>query len=515
MRVERKTEVKSSALRLFIVILSLVFQIYWLWTIIDDLYARGAWVKFVYLILTVIIALAIYGRKMNASYKLPWIMFVLAVPPMGMIMYLAFGRKGALHSQQRKYRAIDDIAKSSYPDNDEVIEEIADRDIYVANSVKYIRNAGGFPIYKNTAVNYYDDGARGMLEQVEELKKAEKFIFIEYHTIEDKLAFEPIKKVLFEKAKAGVEVRLIYDDVGSIMFVNRGFNREFEDNGVNIRTFNPISPIIHVFMNYRDHRKIMVVDGKVGFVSGYNLADEYAHITEPYGFWKDTAVKLRGEAVQSLTRIFLEMWNYIKATDDAETEEKYLTGYSEKEFSDGYVMPYADGPLMDENLAEGVYMNMLRTAKDYCYFVTPYLIITDELSREFTDAAKRGVDVRIITPGIPDKVIVYAETRSYYAQLVRGGVKIYEYTPGFVHAKMAVADGIQAVVGTINLDFRSLYLHFENAVYIYDNKAVKDIDRDFRKMFEESREVSEKYKTHRNILPRIGQCLLRLAAPLL
>ncbi|SFL35198.1 cardiolipin synthase [Lachnospiraceae bacterium KH1T2] len=514
MRVEKKSETKSSVLRLAVVLVSLSFHIIWAFWLLRFLEDGRPWVNVVYGVITVILALLVYGRHMNASYKLPWIILILGLPPMGMMLYLFFGRKGALSKQKSEYRGLDEALSEVYPVNAKVIQEVDKDDPYIGSFMKYIIYQGGFSVWKHTRTEFYNDGAVGAAAQIEELKKAEKYIFMEYHAVEDGVGFEPFKQVLMEKARAGVEVRLIFDDIGSIMFIDKSFSKELESAGVQVRDFNPVSPIIHVFMNYRDHRKITVIDGKVGFVGGYNLANEYFHITEPYGFWKDSGVKITGDAVKSLVLIFMGMWNYIKLTDSGEDGEKYTAVSCEDIEDDGYVLPYADSPMLQEPLAETVYMNMLRTAKKYCWFTTPYLIITDEMSREIVDAAKRGVDVRIITPGIPDKRLVYSETRSYYAQLARDGVRIFEYTPGFCHSKMCIADDVSAIVGTINLDFRSLYLHFENGIYFYKSKVIKDIKKDFNDMYAVSREVTDKYD-HRNLSLRIRQCLLRLVSPLM
>lgn len=316
-----------------------------------------------------------------------------------------------------------------------------------------------------------------------------------------------------DRAAHGVEVRIFYDDVGSIGFINHDFRKRMEENDIACRVFNPIIPVLSVFMNNRDHRKITVIDGKVGFTGGYNLANEYFNITHPYGHWKDTGIRLEGDAVKSLTVMFLEMWNAVKKTD--QDYQKYLpeTDYQAKQ--DGFIQPYADSPLDDEHVGESVYMNLIAHAKKEIYFTTPYLIITDEMNRALGLAAKRGVDVRIVTPGIPDKKLIYKVTRSYYAGLVRQGVRIYEYTPGFIHAKQCVCDGEAATCGTINMDYRSLYLHFENGAFLYNCDAVKEMRKDFEHIFTESTEVTEKYKSGRSAVLRGTQCLLRLFAPLM
>ena len=345
------------------------------------------------------------------------------------------------------------------------------------------------------------------------MKAAKKFIFMEYFAIEDAEAFAAIKEVLAAKVKEGVEVRIFYDDVGSVGFVNPKFARQLEELGIQCRIFNPLIPLLNMFMNNRDHRKITVIDGEIAYTGGYNLANEYFNMTHPYGYWKDTGVRLEGEAVRSYTVMLLEMWNAMEHTDLS-----YERFFPQKDLSwksDGYVQPYADNPLDGEHVGENVYMNIIKNAKRYVYFVTPYLIITDEMKRELGLAAKRGVDVRILTPGIPDKKLIYRITRSYYASLVRDGVRIFEYTPGFCHAKECICDDEVATVGTINMDYRSLYLHFEDGVYLYQCSAVADMLKDYQDMISVSEEVTEMYRQSSKSRLSIGQCLLRIIAPLL
>ena len=290
--------------------------------------------------------------------------------------------------------------------------------------------------------------------------------------------------------------------------------------GVQCRVFNYVVPFLNIFMNNRDHRKIMVIDGKVGFTGGYNLADEYFNITHPYGYWKDTGVKLTGRAVQNFTMMFLEMWNVMGQADT--DYEKYLKASQEGvedgnvQKASGSVQPYADSPLDGEPVGENVYLNLIKTAKKRLYVATPYLIISDEMTRELGLAAKRGVDVRVFTPGIPDKKVIYGVTRSYYSGLVRQGVRVYEYTPGFLHAKQMLCDEDTATVGTINMDYRSLYHHFENGVWMHGCDAIRDIEADFDKLIQDSEEVTDKYRDGRkNIAVRGWQCIMRLIAPLL
>uniref|UniRef100_UPI00294254F4 phospholipase D-like domain-containing protein n=1 Tax=Peptostreptococcus russellii TaxID=215200 RepID=UPI00294254F4 len=288
--------------------------------------------------------------------------------------------------------------------------------------------------------------------------------------------------------------------------------------GIRCSVFNPMLPLLNVFMNNRDHRKITVIDGKVAFTGGYNIADRYFNIDSPYGHWKDTGVMIKGKAVDSFTVMFLEMWYAINHRDMEREKVEDFINLSTEVYPDakGIVHPYAENPLLEEQLAENIYLNIAKNAKDYLYIMTPYLLIDDNMNDELVAAAKRGVDVRIITPGIPDKKFVYSMTRSYYGALVRGGVRIYEYTPGFIHAKQHISDDDVAAVGTINMDYRSLYLHFENGVLLHGVDSIEDIKKDFIETLEISTEVTEKYHyTNRTTPMRITQCLLRFFAPLL
>lgn len=513
MRTEEKTSVKNSVGRLVFVAVSVLLQVIWILFLLMRLNAYSTGISLLTSVLALIVALKLYGERTNAAFKMPWIIVILAFPVMGVCLYLLVGHSKVTKGMQKRFEKIDAELADKLVQDPAVTARLDQKDPAVANQMRYIRDYGKYPFYQNTDVVYYSEAEEGLEAQKEELRKAEKFIFMEYHAIEDAEAFRGLKEILADKAKHGVEVRLFYDDIGSIGFINNDFIKRMEAEGIQCRVFNPLIPVLNMFMNNRDHRKITVIDGRVGFTGGYNLANEYFNLTHPYGQWKDTGVKLTGDAVRSLTVMFLEMWNAIKKTDT--DYEKYFPAVSYQAKERGFVAPYADSPLDDEPTGENVYMNVIKNAKRYVYFTTPYLIITDEMNRELGLAAKRGVDVRIITPGIPDKKVVYGMTRSYYAGLVRNGVRIYEYTPGFLHAKQCVSDDEVATVGTINLDYRSLYLHFENGVLLYDCEAVQGVKEDFDRTFPVCREVTQQYKSGRPAALRIWQCILRLFAPLL
>ena len=511
---EKKATVKNSVGRLAFAGLCVLLQISWLLLLAFRLNAYSAWISLATNIAAFALAMRIHGKYTNAAFKMPWIIVLLVFPMLGLCLYGLFGHVGLMgKKKQVQFKQLDQELFALNPQREEVMKRLEAEDYAIANQCRYINNYGGYPVFDNTEVVFFADALKGFEAQLEAIEKAEKFVFMEYHAIEEAQAFARLKEVLARKAAMGVEIRFFYDDVGSGVFIDRSFIKRMEAIGVQCRVFNPVSAVFNLFMNNRDHRKITVVDGKVGFTGGYNLADEYFNITQPYGHWKDTGVKLTGEAVKNLTVMFLEMWNAMKKTDT--DFQKYLEVGACAIHHPGFVQPYGDSPLDGEPVGENVYLNMIKHAKHKLYVATPYLIISDEMNRELGLAAKRGVDVRVITPGIPDKKTIYKVTRSYYAGLVRQGVRVYEYTPGFLHEKQVLCDESCAAVGTINFDYRSLYHHFENGVFLYKCRSVADISQDFEDTLEMCREVTEYYKSGRSAVLRGTQRLLKLFAPLL
>ncbi len=539
-RVEKKTEVKNSIVRAVVVVALVVLQFWWLWFLITRLEQNIPWFSTAISYVTLILLITIYTRHMNASYRMFWMIIVAGFPILGIPFYILMGRQNSTKRMRDKFAEIDEVLFTYVKDEKDELDEL-ERDLpEVSAAAHYLSYTAKFPVYKNTETLYFADGAEGFEDQLREIEKAKHYVFMEYFAFEEKGAFQRLFEILKRKVAEGVEVRIIYDDIGSLTFINKEFIHKMVQEGIHCVRFNPIVPIANIFLNNRDHRKITVIDGYIAYTGGYNIANEYFHITEPYGYWKDSGVRIKGEAAFTFTGMFLEMWNLINRTDvkldadrflkrsenidrDADAIEQSTEPSTEDNAGtgtmlaqDGYVQPFADSPLDGEPVGEEVYMNLLRSAKDYIWFVTPYLLITDEMRREMVGAAKRGVDVRIITPGIPDKKIVYQETRSYYSGLVRGGVRIYEYTPGFCHAKLCVTDDKAAMVGTINLDYRSLYLHFEDGVMFYQNHVVDDVKCDVEKMLSESEEVTQKYtKSSQLLIQRTYRALLRLLAPML
>ena len=463
-------------------------------------------------LLSLLLTLRIINNKSNPAFKIAWLIPILLFPVLGGLVYLVFGSDRTGKYIRNKMGRIekemqDGISKANERSG---IEKMPPD---VVNQSHYISNSAHCPPYKNTTVEYLPMGEVKFERMVQELKKAKRYIFMEYFIIQEGTMWNTILDVLEEKAKEGVDVRVIYDDMGCILTLPTGYEKTLREKGIQCQIFNPFIPILSSHFNTRDHRKICVIDGNVGFTGGINLADEYINGYEKHGHWKDTAILLKGEAVFSLTTMFLSMWDYLIKKEGEDYAAYYADSWDEN--AQGIVQPFADNPLDDEAVGETVYLNLINKAKRYVYITTPYLILSNEMVTAMNTAAKSGVDVRIITPHVPDKWYVHAVSRSYYEMLVEAGVKIYEYTPGFVHAKTFVVDDEYAVVGTINLDYRSLYLHFECAAWMYKASCVTDVRDDFLKTQQMSQEITLEECRNISIPRRLGRSVLRVLAPLM
>ena len=504
MATQKRKRSGNSILRAVFVALSFLLQLGWILVQILAL-NNSPYIAAATHLVAFLVVLKLYSKPTNGAYKLPWIMLMMAMPIMGLSLYLLTQLALSPKSIQKRLKSMKG-KNAEYLQNDKILQGLAPEE---RNLAKYLQKYEGMPAWDGTDAKYYGETLDALADMKKDLEKAEKFIFMEYFILEDGEAFSQIREILEKKAAEGVEVRLMYDDLGSIGTTSWRYAAELNQAGIHCRSFNPALPFLNLFLNHRDHRKITVIDGKVGYTGGYNLADEYFHYTRPYGHWKDTGIRLEGRAVRNLTATFLELWNVNERAEEDVAPYLEIDHWVEAE---GAVQPFGDNPLDGERAAENVYLTIINQAKEYVWLMTPYLIITDELRRSLELAAKRGVDVRLITPGVPDKKAVWSVTRSYYAPLVGQGVRIFEYAPGFCHGKMAVSDGCVASIGTSNLDYRSLYLHFENNVVLYRCAAVKQMAADFQEMFPLCREMTEAY---RSATLRIWQCILRLFAPLL
>ena len=471
----------------------------------------------VFHILSILYVFYLLTKDENASYRMGWILVILMIPPLGAFLYMLWGDKKPSKKLRAKLSLSYLVMDEHLEDDEETCEELAKVSQRAIATTRYIKRASGYPVHRNTHVTYYPLGEEMFAAMLEELRKAKHFIFLEYFIVEEGEMWGKILEVLLEKAREGVEVRMLYDDMGSVALLPFGYSRKLEEMDACIKCipFNPVVPFLAMVMNNRDHRKILVIDGHTGFTGGINLADEYINVKEKYGHWKDNGVKLVGEGVWNLTAMFMEMWN---ACSDAKLiPEKYKADVYPHDMPkncEGFVQPYGDDPLDNENVGEDVYIEILSQAKKYVYIMTPYLILDDEMKRALVMAAKRGVDVRIVTPGIPDKKMVYRLTRANYLPLLAAGVKIYEYVPGFLHAKSFLCDDTVGVVGTINLDYRSLFLHFENAVWMYKVPALADLKKDMIETIEKSH-IVYKENVHTKGLGAVLDGMLRVMAPLM
>lgn len=475
---------------------------------------------FYFTMITISVLLVIYIQNSDSdpSFKIAWLIPILVAPAFGAFFYLFIHLQiGTKVIARRLEKNCMDTA--SFLEQDvSVQKELKLENPRVAGLSHYVKNYGGYPIYNGTGAKYYPFGQDVFEDLKKDLKNAKKFIFLEFFIIERGVMFDTVLDILKEKVKEGVEVRLMYDGTCSIMLVPYDFPKQIERYGIKCKVFSPVKPFLSTSQNNRDHRKIVVIDGHTGYTGGFNLADEYINVKKRFGVWKDTGVKINGPAVKNFTMMFLQMWN-VSANDRDEKYEKYVLpdnyayeyGFERR----GYVMPYGDSPLDKENIGKQVYMDIMNNAKKYVHIVTPYLILDSETICALKYAAKRGVEVKIITPHIPDKKYVYYLAHSHYRDLISNGIEIYEYTPGFVHAKLFVSDDIKAVVGTINLDFRSLYLHWEDAVYFYGNPVIFNIEDDFLKTLSQSKKISLEACRNFSAFDKIAGKVLRLIAPLM
>lgn len=477
--------------------------------------------KYVYVsiaidVLTLIVVIFIINRTQPPSTKIPWII-VVALIPMGWLIYLIFGWHMISNVTEKKFHTLNNVVSRYYSEKKENIESLEEKDLELAGQAKYLKNTSDCPLYQNTTVKYLSSGEEAFPLMIEKLKGAKRFIFLEYFIIGPGKFWNSILEILEEKASAGLDVRVMYDDVGCISSLPINYHKQLIKKGIKCIPFNKFIPIVSAVHNNRDHRKIMIIDGDIAFNGGINLADEYINEKTVHGHWKDSCVYLYGEAVQSFTTMFLETWNVLKHTDS--NYDKFMPNYYiKKEYeSDGYVQPYCDGPrpVYDDRIGEGAYLNIINNAEKYVYITTPYLVIDYHIIQALRNAAQRGVDVRIIVPHIPDKKVVFWLTRSNYYSLVEVGVKIYEYTPGFIHAKNFVCDDKVGIVGTINLDYRSLSHHFECATWMGCCSALGDIKKDFLDTIVVSEEITIAKCKKITVVNKLLSSIIGLFAPLM
>lgn len=460
--------------------------------------------------LGIIVIIWLVRKTDNPSYKIPWIILILCLPIVGLVFFLFWGNTPLNRARLVEIPPLDNkqLEQLKKPASRALCTRLPHR----RRLCQYLSNIGQMPAWQNTEVEYYPLGEYLFEAMLIDLKKAKKYIFLEYFIIDPGIMWNSILDILIEKAQQGLDVRVMYDDVGCMSTLPIRYDRMLRSYGIQVVKFNQFVPMLNTYLNYRDHRKMCIIDGNVGYTGGINLADEYINQKMRFGHWKDTGVRLYGDGVFNMTTLFLQLWDF--TTKDHTTDySPYLPTVSAE--TDGFVQAFADSPLDNYNVGETVFMNIINNASKYVYITSPYLTLDNEMITALCTAAQSGIDVRIVTPGIPDKASVYAATRSYYAQLYRAGVHIYEYTPGFLHAKMIVSDNDIAVVGTINMDFRSFYLHFECGTVFYRSSIVDKVKEDILDTIDQSSEIDENWIHSYSWIRSIYASIMRLFAPLL
>ena len=463
---------------------------------------------------SVFMVVYILNSRMDNSAKITWMVTIAILPVVGVPLFFYVKSNFGHNALQKRAASLTEEARGLQPQPLAAAEALEEADPGAASLARYLHGrGGGFPVYQNTEVTYFPGGEAKFAELLRQLEKAERYIFLEYFIIDEGLMWGRILEVLARKAAEGVDVRVMYDGTCEFSTLPRDYPRRLEKLGIQCRVFAPVQPFVSTHYNYRDHRKILVIDGKVGFTGGVNLADEYINHIEKYGCWKDAAVMLEGEGVRSMTALFLQMWSVLQEPEF----EQFLRPEVPAARAEGFVVPYGDCPLDGERVGEMVYIDLLNRARKYVHIITPYLILDGELETALRFAAERGVDVHLILPGVPDKQFAYALAKTHYKALLSSGVKISEWTPGFTHAKLVVMDGVEAVVGTINLDYRSLYHHFENAVWMRRVGSIRDMETDFQDTLARCRTVEATLQSvwQGKKLLRLMGLLLKVIAPLM
>lgn len=500
--------------RLVLVGVAILLQIIWWIFFMERLTRYSVVTNVCFRLVSVGILLYLIRKDVNSVYKIAWIILIMGFPLFGGVLYLLIGNKKPSKNLAVRMALVKGEMGENLSQNRWILKELQDQDPAVAGNIRYIGEYGPYPVWKNTETKYFPSGEQMYASMLEDLKKAEHYIFLEYFIIQEGVMWNSMLEILEQKVKEGVDVRLIYDDVGCVSLLPFHYADQMEAKGIKCLAFNRFVPFLSLVMNNRDHRKILVIDGHTAYNGGINLADEYINRKVRFGYWKDTGIRLHGDAVFNFTLMFLEIWNAFRIPDLDYSLFRPRRWHPESFESDGYVLPYADTPLDYEELGENVYVNILNQAKDYVYIATPYLLISDEMEHALCLAAKRGVDVRILMPGIPDKPTIFFMGKSYYPPLLNAGVKIYEYLPGFVHAKSYVCDDKIATVGTINMDFRSLYLHFECGTFLYGCKSVFDVKKDMEDCFPKCHQVTPG-DCRQGMVGNMLTSVLRVLAPLM
>lgn len=499
------------------VLILIVVQVLFMSLVYSTAHGIYNYASYAFEIIKLIMILYILYNHSSPEYKISWILLITFLPVVGVVVYFLWGNSKLRSKKERVFRKIRVDTTDFLNDSEALVEEIEKKDKYRSNQVKYMNKITGFPVYKNAGMEYFELGENFFDSLKKDLESAKEYILLEFFILSKGKLWNDILDILKKKASEGVKVKIIIDSLGCLKSKPKNLKEDLEALGIEIRVFNPPSPIISGYINYRDHRKIAVIDGYISYTGGVNIADEYANIIERFGHWKDVGIKITGRPAWSFTMMFLRN---LEETSKAKVEYDWYKKISDDmvkniEEKQGYVLPICDGPDNRKNPIQSLYIQTINYAKDYVYITTPYFVISQDILEALLTAARSGVDVRVILPHIPDKKLVQVATRSYYDVLLEAGVKVYEYKPGFIHSKTFVVDGNNAIVGTANLDFRSTHLNFECLAWTYDTGIEKDIENDFIKMLDSCIEVKLDDWKNRRFLTKVAEAIISAFSPML
>lgn len=505
-------EKRYSLIKISIAILLFAIQFGFFYILYSLLDVSTEKISIAVIILEIIAVYFIVNDILDPMYKLAWVSLMIFIPLFGISIY---GLSKFDFIKNRVGRSIEKSTKSTHQllEQDlEVFSRLKIDDDHVARNAQFLRKQRNYPVYQSKNSEYFTLGEYMFSDILKKLNAANDYIFFEFFIMERGIMFDSILEILKRKIEQGVEVKILYDGTNEFKYMDPSYKDELRKMGIQVKVFSPVKPVVSFYQNHRDHRKLIIIDGKVGYTGGINIADEYVNAKVKFGHWKDVGVRIEGEAVNTLTMMFLSLWNW----DDEEATDYQRYIIQEKFLhTQGYIIPFGEDPYFDVRVARRMYLNLIQNATKYVHIMTPYLIIDDTLLEELCNSARSGIETIIILPHIPDKKYVFYTSRSYYWQLIEAGVQIYEYTEGFLHAKTIVTDDQNAIVGTINLDYRSLFLHFEDGVYFYKDSVVAKVEEDFLKTQEISQRITLEEYYHFPLWQRIVGRIIRIIAPLM
>ena len=501
----------NNILKIIIVLLAIILQLLIIFFLYGATSTLSKYAKIIFETIKFISVIYIIYKRQNPAYKIIWIIFLMFIPITGFVAYLLWGNNKTPKSMKKKIQEERKQSHITLPNNQEIIDNIKNENR--KKEAQYLYNVTNYPVYYNEQTVYYKNGEECYEKLKEDLRNAKEYILIEFFIISEGKMWNEIYEILKQKRKEKVDIYLIYDSLGSLLKKPKNLKQQLEEINIKYIKFNPMTPFLRSYINYRDHRKIIVIDGICAYTGGINIGDEYINLNSRLGYWKDCVARITGEGIKTFIVMFFKQWNV--NSKEPVHYKKLIEKIEENKYNKGYIIPYSDSPQNKNNPAANTYINIINNAKNYIYIMTPYLILDSETEQALINASLSGIDVRIITPLIPDKKLVNACTKSFYNLLLKSGVKIYEYRPGFIHSKIIVSDDNVATIGTINFDFRSFYLNYECGIWLHNTKEELKIKEDFIETITNCIEIKEELWEKRKINIKIAEAILRLISPLL